>query len=214
MGPESPAEAVLIPVKRLDDAKLRLADPLGPGGRRRLALAMLGDVLAAAAAWPLRLLVTSDHEVTAAAEAAGWRVVPDPGSGLNDAVTAGTAVASALGVTTLLVMPFDIPLVGAGDLEALLGIDADVVVARSDDGGTTGLLRRPPDAIGPRFGPDSARRHAEAARERGLRVAEVRLPGLALDIDDLADLRSLATSPSTSATATLARELIEAPDAG
>jgi FO synthase len=38
---------VLVPVKRLDDAKSRLAGALAPADRRALTLAMLGDVLAA-----------------------------------------------------------------------------------------------------------------------------------------------------------------------
>src|SRR2546427_201676 len=59
---EKTMEAILIPVKRFDEAKLRLAGVLGPGARRRLALSMLGDVLAAAAGWPLRVLVTSDAD--------------------------------------------------------------------------------------------------------------------------------------------------------
>ena len=44
------------------------------------------------------------------------------------------------------------PLVTGQELAALFATDADVVVARSDDGGTSGLLRRPPGAIAARFG--------------------------------------------------------------
>lgn len=203
-------EAVLIPVKRLDGAKGRLAEVLGPEARRRLALAMVTDVLAAAAACPVRLLVTSDPEVALVAEHAGWQVIEDPGSGLNGAVDAGTRRAVDLAVTALLVIPVDIPLVAAGDLRDLFDTDAEVVVARSDDGGTTGLLRRPPGAIRPRFGPGSAEQHAAAARDAGLRVDVVRLPGLALDIDDLADLRRLAGSGREGGSISLARELVEA----
>src|SRR2546421_11650383 len=187
-------EAILIPVKRFDEAKLRLAGVLGPRARRRLALSMLGDVLEAAAAWPLRLLVTSDDDAALAAEAAGWSVVPDPGSGLNAAVTAGTQRAVAEQAGALLVLPFDVPLVTPGELTELFAIDADVIVSRSDDGGTTGLLRRPPGAIDPRFGLASAAAHAEAARRAGLRVRSLRLPGLALDVDDPEDLQRLAVS--------------------
>ena len=38
-------ESILIPVKRLDQAKLRLSQRLAPPDRRRLGLAMLADVL-------------------------------------------------------------------------------------------------------------------------------------------------------------------------
>ena len=44
------ATCLIIPVKSLRAAKRRLAPVLAPGDRRQLVLAMLGDVLAAAAA--------------------------------------------------------------------------------------------------------------------------------------------------------------------
>ncbi len=199
-------EAILIPVKRLSESKLRLAGVLGPPQRRRLALSMLADVLLAAAGWPLRMVVTSDRDAASVARSAGWSIVPDPGSGLNDAVAEGTSA----GATALLVLPFDVPLVTGRELEALFATDADVVVACSDDGGTSGLLRRPPAAIAARFGPDSARSHAGAAGVAGLRVQSLRLPGLSLDVDEPGDLRRLAASGLDHASVKVARELLAA----
>ncbi|HWD72182.1 MAG TPA: 2-phospho-L-lactate guanylyltransferase [Actinomycetota bacterium] len=203
-------EAILIPVKRLSESKLRLAGVLGPPQRRRLALSMLADVLHAAAGWPLRMVVTSDRDAASMARSAGWSIVPDPGSGLNDAVAEGTTAGASAGATALLVLPFDVPLVTGRDLEALFATDADVVVARSDDGGTSGLLRRPPAVIAARFGPDSARSHAGAAGVAGLRVRSLRLPGLSLDVDEPADLRRLAASGLDHASVKVARELLAA----
>jgi 2-phospho-L-lactate guanylyltransferase len=203
-------EAILIPVKRLSESKLRLAGVLDPAQRRRLALSMLSDVLLAGGGWPLRMVVTSDPDAASMARSAGWSVLPDPGSGLNDAVGEGTSALASAGARALLVLPFDVPLVTVGELEALFAVDADVVVARSDDGGTSGLLRRPPGAITPRFGPDSARSHAGAAGMAGLRVRSLRLPGLSLDVDDPGDLRRLAASSLDHASVTVARELLTA----
>jgi len=203
-------EAILIPVKRLSESKLRLAGVLGPSQRRRLALSMLADVLLAAAGWPLRMVVTSDHEAASLARSAGWSIVQDPGSGLNDAVAEGTTAGASAGATALLVLPFDVPLVTGRDLEELFATAADVVVACSDDGGTSGLLRRPPGAIAARFGPESARSHAGAAGMAGLRVQTLRLPGLSLDVDDPGDLRRLAASGLDRASVKVARELLAA----
>lgn len=201
-------EAILIPVKRLADAKARLAGVLDPSGRRRLALAMLRDVLAAGAPWPIRMVTTADPEAATVARSAAWRVLDDPGSGLNGAVAAGTEVSVAAGATSLLVMPFDVPLVTPDDLRSVFAADADVVVARSDDGGTSALLRRPPDAIDAAFGPGSAAVHASAGERAGLRVASIRVPGLSLDVDDAEDLRRLAASGSANGSARVARELL------
>lgn len=203
-------EAILIPVKRLSEAKERLAGVLDPPARRRLALAMLGDVLGAAGGWPLRAVVTSDADAASLAIEAGWDVVGDPGTGLNGAVGTGTAALATAGATALLVLPFDVPLVTAGELAALFGSEAEVVVARSDDGGTTGLLRRPPEAIAPSFGPGSADAHARAAAAAGIRFASLRLPGLRLDVDDAGDLRRLAASPARNPSVRLAQELLAA----
>jgi 2-phospho-L-lactate guanylyltransferase len=209
-GLRKPVEAILIPVKGLAESKLRLAGVLGPPQRGRLALSMLADVLLAAAGWPLRMLVTSDPAAASLARSAGWSIVADPGSGLNDAVAVGTASATSAGATALLVLPCDVPLVTRRELEAVFATDADVVVARSDDGGTNGLLRRPPGAITARFGPNSADAHAGAAGTARLRVASLRLPGLVLDVDDADDLRCLAGSSLDHASVRLARELLAA----
>lgn len=203
-------EAILVPVKRLEDAKRRLAPALRPEERHRLALTLLHDVLAAAAGWPLRLLVTSDAEAATLASRAGWQVVGDPGDGLNAALAAGTRQAVELGADALLVLPFDVPLATPEDLRLLFAISAQVVVARSDDGGTTGLLRRPPAGMATAFGPDSAAGHLAAAAAAGLHAEVVDSPGLALDIDNLDDLRRLAGSPGAAASAQVARELLTA----
>ena len=201
-------EAILIPVKRLADATARLAGVLDPSGRRRLALAMLTDVVAAAEAWPIRMVVTADPEAAVVARSVGWRVLDDPGSGLNGAVAAGTVASVAAGASSLLVLPFDVPLVTPDELRGVFAVDADVVVARSDDGGTSALLRRPPGAIAAAVGAGSAAVHAAAALRAGLRVASIRVPGLNLDVDESEDLRRLAASGSVNGSARIARELL------
>ena len=64
------------------------------------------------------------------------------------------------------------------------------------DGGTNGLLLRPPTIIGPAYGPDSAKRHEDAARRSDARVIILRSPHWLLDLDtpeQFGRLRALAT---------------------
>ena len=74
-------EAILIPVKRLSESKLRLAGVLGPPQRRRLALSMLADVLLAAAgcnyfmAVPMGDDVMLSYQCTSYHDAAALRAV-------------------------------------------------------------------------------------------------------------------------------------------
>src|SRR2546429_7453459 len=105
---------------------------------------MLADVLGAAAGWPLRMVVTSDRDAATMARSAGWSIVPDPGSGLNDAVAEGTSATSSAGGTALLGPPLDVPPVTGRGLEALLATQADAGGGRPHDRGARRALRRAP----------------------------------------------------------------------
>jgi 2-phospho-L-lactate guanylyltransferase (CobY/MobA/RfbA family) len=73
------------------------------------------------------------------------------------------------------------------------------LVEASRDGGTNALCLSPPGAIGCHFGPDSAQRHLEAARARGVPAAAVAVAGFARDVDTVDDVRWLCGSPSPGA---------------
>ncbi|MGQ0679088.1 MAG: 2-phospho-L-lactate guanylyltransferase [Actinomycetota bacterium] len=202
-------EAVLIPVKSLDRAKLRLSQNLLPTDRRRLGLAMLADVLRATEKWPVKLVVTSDPDAEAVGLAFGCRLVADPGGGLNNALAAGTRTAVDLGINTLLILPADVPMVGPDDVASLFSSPHNVVIASSSDGGTNALLRRPPDCLPTAFGPGSARAHRRAAQERGLSCALIELDSLNLDIDRFTDLEHLSKLPNARDSVQLAADLVE-----
>ena len=58
-----------------------------------------------------------------------------------------------------------------------------VLAPSTDEGGTNLLVRRPPTAIHARFGPDSYRKHLEAAATADLPTSIVGAPELAFDLD-------------------------------
>jgi 2-phospho-L-lactate/phosphoenolpyruvate guanylyltransferase len=205
-----PVDSILIPVKQLDLAKLRLASRLLPGDRRRLGLAMLSDVLKATDEWRSRFIVTSDPDAEALALASGCSLIPDLGGGLNQAVEQGTAAAIRAGVEKLLVLASDLPLVSGDDLARMFSFDEQVVIAPSSDGGTNALLRRPPAVIGSRFGPGSAAAHRALGEAAGVPTRTAELTSLLLDIDRYTDLVSLGAFDSSRASVKLARELVRA----
>ena len=185
----------LVPVKRLGDAKGRLAPELGPIERRLLVLAMLEDVLAAVRATPglaTAVVVSGDREVWLRAEALGCRVVEEPAGNrdLNDALRlAAATVAAGQG---LLVVAADLPLAepaALGRVAAALA-EAPVVVVPSADGAGTNVLAwraGPGDpAFAPAFGPGSAARHLAVPGAAGLDE-----PSLAADVDTAADLAAV-----------------------
>jgi 2-phospho-L-lactate/phosphoenolpyruvate guanylyltransferase len=168
-------------------AKSRLAEVLSADERSRLALAMLEDVLAACAGSALSgVTVVSDSAAArAVAEGHEARWVPDPGGGMNAAVTAGLRSCRAV---TALVLPGDIPLLRAADVDAIVGgageeARAVVVVPDRADRGTNALLLRPPDVMAPAFGPDSAAQHFALARASRARAFQIMRPDVALDLD-------------------------------
>lgn len=183
---------LVIPVKMLDSAKMRLSSALAPDARRKLSLAMLEDVLRATEWLQPRVVVTKDPDAEAVAIANGCILCADPGSGLNDAIDQATAMMAGLGADSLLVLPSDVPMATRADIEALVSATSAVSIARSTDGGTNGLFRVPFDAIDAAFGPNSAEAHARSARAKGLDAIVLDLQSLATDIDDLDALAVLA----------------------
>ncbi|MGD9598380.1 MAG: 5-amino-6-(D-ribitylamino)uracil--L-tyrosine 4-hydroxyphenyl transferase CofH [Steroidobacteraceae bacterium] len=183
----------LVAVKAGADRKARLAGRLSAPARERLAESMLQDVLAA-----LRgsrsvdgiALVTTD---TRRAEPQAL-VLPDPGTGLNDALSAAASQLQARGATQLLVVHADLPLVTSDDIEAFIaeGRRTDVALAPDQRGtGTNALFVGLPTAFRFHFGEGSYDRHREEAALHGMAIRTVRLPGLAFDVDEPVDLSEL-----------------------
>ena len=183
---------VLIPLKRLDAAKSRLAPALSVAERRRLMAAMMGHVARTALAADAGrvVLVSSDPAAPELAGRLGIGCVSDAGlpwnPGLAHARRQLPAPAGAV-----LYLAGDLPLVEVADVAALLdaGRDGTVVIGRAHDGGTNALLVRPAAAFEPAFGtPESAAVHAARAVEHALDVVVLDRPGIARDIDTPADL--------------------------
>src|SRR5208282_5943785 len=131
-------------------------------------------------------------------------------------VDAASRICSARGVTALLRLPIDIPLVRSEDIEAVLAAcpalpGAVLVPSRTADG-TNALLRTPPDLFPSHFGPESLRKHLDEARACGARIELLRNPQIELDVDDEDDLRALAAHKDLGGhTAAVVRELLVGP---
>lgn len=192
----SAATVALVPLRAPGVGKSRLAGTLSIEGRAALAGAMLADVVAALRDAPVDRIVVAagGPAAVAAGSALGVETLADtPGArGLDGALAAAAARLGPVG--TLVVVAGDLPCLGPRDVACLVEQDAEVVVAPTVDGGTGGLLRRPPDACATAYGIGSARRHLALAEEAGRSTAQVALPGFAYDVDVAADLTRL-TAP-------------------
>jgi 2-phospho-L-lactate/phosphoenolpyruvate guanylyltransferase len=190
----------VVPVKDTSAAKQRLAAAVPPALRQALMLAMLEDVLAAlaeASGLAGRLLVTTDPAAQRLATRYGFDWLTDGAAdGHTGAVAAAARYLAANGAAGMLTVPGDIPLVTASEITQLLEAHrpapAFTIAPSYDEQGSNAILVSPPEAVPLRFGEDSFFPHLAAAEAHGIRPTVLHLPGIALDIDNPADLLHFA----------------------
>src|SRR5579862_1073905 len=190
----------VVPVKNTAAAKTRLAPALPPHLRPAFFLAMLEDVLAAlaeTAGLAGLVLVTTDADAIALARRyVGECWADGADAGHTGAVTAAARRLTAEGRGSMLTVPGDVPLVTAAEIEQLLAAHqpapAFTIAPSHDEKGSNAVLMSPPDAVPLRFGDDSFFPHLATARARGIAPTVLHLPGIALDIDNPADLAHFA----------------------
>lgn len=204
---------ILVPIKDTATAKQRLAGVLDQAARTELARAMLHDVLTALRNWenrPAVGIVTGDSYATNLAEEYGFEVIPDADNpGETGAIEMATQVCVEHGVNETLVIPADIPLIQASELEEILRnapAEGSVLVPAGDGRGTNAALRRPADLFPLKFGNDSFKPHHAAALATGRPCVVLKLPGIAADVDNPADLLQLISLPGETRAQRLARE--------
>jgi 2-phospho-L-lactate guanylyltransferase len=163
---------------------------LPEGLRYELSLAMLGDVLAAAAAVAQTRLVTDSDTGREVAGELDVEVVADPGAGQGAAVAAALAGIDG----ACLVVNSDLPAVTKEDLE-LLAAPArrgELGLIEASDGTTNALGLPSAASFASLYGPGSAARFRAHASSLHLPVAELDLPNLVDDVDTLEDLERIS----------------------
>ncbi len=185
----------LVPIKRLENAKSRLAPFLDRSERISLMRAMFRDVLATLSRVETLggiLVVTSDEEAAATAALAGAVTIPDPvENGVNGAVQRGIDWLHANHKAGVMVVPGDVPFITVPEIESVLHATKSspiVIVPASRDGGTNILAVAPPVLFPPAYGSMSFARHVVAARAAGVEPEILELEGAGPDIDLAVDL--------------------------
>ena len=208
---------ILVPVKNLSSAKQRLAAVLDQPSRTALAQAMLHDVLTALQNWKSRpqvALVTSDPYAVKLAAEYNFEIIPDPDDpGETGAIEMATRVCLDRGADSTLVIPADIPLIQAWELEEIMKhapAEGSVLVPAADGRGTNAAFRRPANLFPLRFGNDSFKPHQGAAEATGKPCIVLKLPGIAVDVDNPSDLEQLMSFPGETRAQRLAREYARA----
>jgi len=191
--------AALIPVKGFRNAKQRLTPILSSAAREVLAETMFRDVLRevrAARRLVGTFVVTGDDKVADIAKTAGAEVIRERAeNGETSAVDFARLELKKAGCEAVLILPGDMPLVCAADIEQVLGQVPEgarapfaLLVPSHDRKGTNALLLAPPDIIELRFGYDSFAFHMSQVAAQGLPSRFIENEHIALDIDEPKDL--------------------------
>lgn len=203
---------ILVPVKNLSAAKQRLAAVLDQPARTELAQAMLHDVVAELAGWPRHpacALVTGDPFAIELARQYDFEIIPDrENPGETGAIEMATSLCVARGIESSLVIPADIPLIQASELDQIFAHapnEGTVLAPAADGRGTNAAFRRPANLFPLRFGNDSFKPHLAAAKATGKPCIVLQLPSVAIDVDNPEDLRQLLAHPGETRTQSLIR---------
>jgi 2-phospho-L-lactate guanylyltransferase len=186
-------------VKDLHNAKRRLMGVLTPGERFALAEVMLADTIRAVKSVRRaeKIFVITNYEpAMRLAEENRWEVLREESQiSESDSVDSASRILELRGVTGLLRIPLDVPLVQARDIDDLLAVECNepalVIVPSRDGMGTNAILRMPPALFPSHFGMGSFAKHVGEAERVGARVIFRRSPRLEMDVDEESDLRAL-----------------------
>src|ERR1700737_4434901 len=122
----------LVPIKRPDLCKTRLATVLQPREREALVRSLLLHVLAT-----LRATPGIDHVAVVSSERDGVpddvSLVFDEGADLNSSLEKGIERAIGAGASTLLIIPADLPLLQVEDIARMLTAARDEGIALAPD---------------------------------------------------------------------------------
>lgn len=209
----------LMPVKGFRNAKQRLSPLLSGPARELLAEAMFRDVLRQvrlARGLACTFVVTGDDHVAAIAVSAGAEVIREnEENGETSAVDFARRELKNGGCESVLILPGDMPLVRAADVEEVVAqvpVDAAapfvLLVPSHDRLGTNALLLAPPDVIALRFGYDSFTFHTSQAEAQGLAVRSFENDRIALDIDEPQDLQRFLAYAENNQASQVARKLL------
>jgi 2-phospho-L-lactate guanylyltransferase len=191
--------ALLLPIKDLRNAKQRLASILTPEERFALAQAMLADTLRAVRGVRQAekiFVVTNYTPAMQAARENGWEILAEEQQ-ISESVSvdAASRQCEESGITAVLRLPLDLPLVTPSDIDELLVAECvapGVVMVPSRDGtGTNAILRKPPTLFPSHFGSGSFAKHCAEAIRTGAQIVQRRNVRLEMDVDDESDLRVL-----------------------
>src|SRR5205807_6714127 len=187
--------ALLLPIKDLRNAKKRLTNVLTSEERFSLAEAMLADTIHAVRGVRCaeKIFVVTNYEpAMLLTKENGWEILREEQQiSESYSVDAASKLCEQKGVSGLLRLPLDLPLIQSSDIDELLTVECQapalVIVPSRDGTGTNAMMRTPPTLFPSHFGGGSFAKHLAEAERAHARVMVRRNARVEMDVDDEAD---------------------------
>ncbi|NVM27381.1 MAG: 2-phospho-L-lactate guanylyltransferase [Candidatus Helarchaeota archaeon] len=202
----------IIPIKSLAEGKKRLETFLSPNERKNLILSLLKDVLTAATSSKLTdkaLLITPDSEIVKITKQ--WNlpkleyIIEPVAKGINHAVQRALKWCISQNISSILIIPADIPLVKSNDIDELIHLgqtkDSIIVVPSHRKDGTNAFYQKLPHVVNVWYGEDSFQKNLESISNQDISYLVLEKDVFALDIDlkeDLEKIQQINDSSETS----------------
>ncbi len=186
----------IIPVKPFNSGKTRLSSVLNIIERKKLSKTMLDNALKAitdSQEVEQLIVVSNDSEVLTIAKKKHSIPLKEINPlNLNNAIASSVSYIIKNGGTKILVLPSDLPLISANDINNLVSLaeNPPVMVISSDrrETGTNALLLNPISKFQFNYGEESFIQHTREARTLGYRVELCNNINISLDLDLPEDL--------------------------
>lgn len=188
---------IILPVKSLDDSKIRLKNVLSEAQRAQFSYLLLIDTLDTLTSSKHVqgiLIVSSDHTLSSLAEKYAVEfLLTDKDSGYSIDAEIAIAALSQRDVDKVAIIPTDLAQLSHQDLELLDNAHHQGITlcAAEKDGGTNAFIFTPPLTVPLLFGMNSFKRHQQVARDNSIVVNVVHTDGVKRDIDQPEDLQWL-----------------------
>lgn len=190
----------IVPVKRFDRSKSRLGAILSSGERRKLSELLLVNTirtLQQSRAISSTIIVTSESSVVEIVGTTRAKFLKlDNDNGVNAALLLADKYSSQNGADATLVIPQDIPLLSATDINNLCSraepLARCIVICPSIRyDGTNALLRKPPRLMKTLYDKDSFNSHIRAAVKMNVPIRFFLSRRMMKDLDSAEDIRIL-----------------------
>lgn len=191
----------IIPVKPLRKGKSRLSGVLSPERRALLNSTLLSRTIRILKSVPeinQVIVISRDSAALSIARGFGIKTIQEESAlDLNRALNRAASFVKANKISSVIIIPSDLPLFEASDISAMLDLRTPelgmIITPDRRNQGTNSLYLCPPDGIKFRFGNNSFALHMDEAKINNITYQIYNNPNLALDIDIPQDLELLKT---------------------